>query len=184
LWAKAEECERRAISEGGAISSDDEDAADKLRAKVAKLEAHQERMRAANKLVRRKDVAGLAALVGEAAAHKLMQPDCCGRLGFPDYALKNNNANIRRIRERIAGLEAHQGTTAAEPVRGNGFEIREDIEDNRIAVSFDAKPSREVCELMKRHGFKWSPSRCAWVRMLNGAGRYAAQCVAEALARE
>lgn len=50
--------------------------------------------------------------------------------------------------------------------------MTENKEDNRIWFMFDEKPSRAVCEIMRKYGFKWSPSREAWVRMLNESSRY------------
>jgi hypothetical protein len=37
--------------------------------------------------------------------------------------------------------------------------------------------------LLKRHGFRWSPTAKAWQRHLNGAGRAAARFVLEALSK-
>jgi Domain of unknown function (DUF3560) len=85
---KADELERRAASVGtGGISSDDPAAVVKLRAELAKLEALQERMKSANRCVRRGDRAGLAALgFSEQRIETLFKPDFAGRLGFPDYS--------------------------------------------------------------------------------------------------
>lgn len=62
-------------------------------------------MRAANTAIRKHRAAGsdaqVAALVSlgfaEPIAKELLQPDFAGRIGFADYQLQNNNANIRRI---------------------------------------------------------------------------------------
>ena len=178
---KAGELEARANTVNRAISSDDPDAVDKLREKVAKLKANQERMKAANKLVRKKDTAGLVAMFDEKVAGGLMSPDFCGRLGFPSYALTNNNANIRRIEQRIAELEQAAETEPAEDIEGDGWTLREDTDENRVMFEFDGKPPAETRAMLKSHGFKWSPSRVAWVRMLNNAGRFAAQQVTAAL---
>lgn len=35
--------------------------------------------------------------------------------------------------------------------------------------------------MLKGYGFRWSPTRKAWVRMLNDSGRYAAMRVRERL---
>ncbi|MEX3614688.1 MAG: hypothetical protein VB141_13255 [Burkholderia gladioli] len=44
---------------------------------------------------------------------------------------------------------------------------------------FPGKPDAATRALLKREGFRWSPSRDGqpWVRQLNNAGIYAAQCV-------
>ena len=101
----------RAAMNNHAISSDDPEALIRLREKLAKLEKIQERMKAANAAVRMKDAAkGDAALTAQgfsaAEIAKLRTPDFIGRIGFPPYALANNSAAIRSVRERIAELEA------------------------------------------------------------------------------
>ena len=36
---------------------------------------------------------------------QLREPDFCGRIGYPDYALRNNNANIHRVESRFKSLK-------------------------------------------------------------------------------
>lgn len=183
LAAKASYYEQKAASVGkGGISSDDPEAVQKLQAELEKLERLQDTMKKANALVRKQDREGLAALgFSEARIAQLFTPDFCGRLGFPDYAVTNNSANIRRIKQRIEALQAAPAETT-ERLEGD-VTIREDATENRILLVFPAKPSEQVREILKRSGFKWSPSRGAWVRMLNNAGRSAAQCVMAEIAR-
>jgi hypothetical protein len=179
---KAEHYARRAANVGkGGISSDDPSAIEKLRAQLVTLEATQEHMKVCNKLVKKNDRAGLAALLGsEDAAAKMFTKDFAGRVGFPSYTLTNNNANIRRITERIAALEARSKREDVEEVC-EGYTYREDTEENRVMFSFDRKPPEEVRAVLKSHGFKWSPMRGAWVRQLNNAGINAAKHVKERL---
>ncbi|MCY1358950.1 hypothetical protein D9M69_455000 [compost metagenome] len=47
---------------------------------------------------------------------------------------------------------------------------------------FPGKPDEQTRTLLKSQAFKWSPSRDAWVRQLNNAGRWAAKQVRETLA--
>jgi hypothetical protein len=178
----AGELERRAESIGTAgISSDDPEAIDKLQAKVARLEAMQEKMTQANRAIRAKNDEDLKTLgFDDAQIAKLKEPDFCGRIGFPDYALTNNSANIRRIKQRIEQLE-NAGKAEAKEIRGEGYRIEESPEENRVMFIFDAKPAEAIRQLLKQSGFRWSPTRGAWVRFLNGAGRAAANYVIQKL---
>lgn len=179
---KAAHYEQKAASVGSAgISSDDPDAVAKLKEKLAGLERHQDLMKKANVLVRKQDTAGLVALgYTEAQAAELLQPDFAGRVGFPSYALQNNNANIKRVKERIAQLEATTGRQDVE-VAGNGYTYREDTEENRVQFLFAGKPDPATRELLKSRGFRWAPSLGAWQRQLNAAGLYAAKMVRQTL---
>jgi len=193
-YAEVQEILRKIQSVGmGGIMSDDKNAVAKLTAKLEKLEKHQALMRAANAAVRMKDVEKGDAKLTELGytaeeINQLRTPDFCGRLGYPDYEMKNNNANIRRIKERIAALEKEAQRAAenvdAEPVKGDGYELIENAEIGRIQFVFDGKPDEYTRALLKSNGFRWSPSQGAWQRMLNDNGRYAAQRIIEKLNAE
>jgi hypothetical protein len=176
LAAKAKHYEEKAASVGtGGISSDDPQAVEKLQAELAKLEKLQDTMKKANALVRKQDREGLAALgFSETRISQLFTPDFCGRIGFPDYALTNNGANIRRIKQRI---EALQVPTETKESQEGDVTLREDATENRVMLIFPGKPSDDVRAMLKSAGFKWSPNRGAWVRFFNNAGRAAAQYV-------
>lgn len=190
-YAEVQDIVRKIKSVGmGGIMSDDKNAVAKLAAKLEKLESHQALMKAANAAVRLKDTEkGNAKLhelgFTEDEIKQLRTPDFCGRVGYPDYEMKNNNANIRRIRERIAALEKEAQRAAenadAEPVKGDGYELVENAEIGRIQFVFDDKPDDDTRALLKSYGFRWSPSQGAWQRMLNDNGRYAAQRIIEKL---
>lgn len=186
---KAEYYKRKAAGVGtGGVSSDDPEAVVKLQMKLSGMEHIQRTMKAVNKIIKSKkldDTAKVAAitdagLTTEDRATELLKPDFCGRIGFASYQLTNNNANIRRIKERIETLKR---ATQAEDVHreADGYDYYECTTENRIMFEFDGKPEAEIRTTLKSWGFKWSPSRGTWVRMLNNAGRYAAKQVMEAI---
>lgn len=190
LQEQAAETERRAEVVGtGGISSDDPEAIPKLRAELQAVEAAQERMVAANRVIRahktpEKRTAALLALgFSQLDAEAVLKPDFMGRVGFAGYALQNNNANGRRIKGRIAELEERAlAVDVTEEHPEAGYTYREDVSDNRIQFIFDGRPDSLVRSVLKGSGFKWSPTRGAWIRQLNNAGRYAASRVKEHLA--
>lgn len=178
--AIAQRCREQAASVGRAgISSDDEDAIPKLRERIAHLEKVQAQMVAANRLVRKQDRAGLLKMgLTEQQVETLFTPDFAGRLGFPDYKTKNNNANIRRLKERIVTLERAATRTYKEEDWA-GCTYREDPEENRVSLTFPAKPASAIIAALRAVGFKWSPTRGSWVRMLNNSAIQAARYVRE-----
>lgn len=64
---------------------------------------------------------------------------------------------------------------------GDGYIYREDTDENRTMFIFPGKPNDETRALLKRHAFKWSPSRGAWVRQLTNASIWSAKQVMAAL---
>ena len=50
-----------------------------------------------------------------------------------------------------------------------------------MLIEFDGKPPEEVRRYLKEHGWRWAPSRCAWVRHLNGNGKAYAKLATEKL---
>lgn len=179
-----------AVGTGG-ISSDDPDAIDKLRAQLINLRERQERMKASNRVIRKhagNADAQVVALVSlgyytEEQARDVIKPDYARRIGFPSYALQNNNANMRRIEDRIKELEKAREAVDVEEVC-DGYTYREDVADNRVWFIFGGKPDEATRTILHRWAFKWSPNRPGkpWVRQLTNAGRYAAKMVREELA--
>ncbi len=178
LQKKAEYFRSKAAGVGeGGVSSDDPDGAAKLREQLAKAERMQVAMKAANKVYRSKmtddeKVAAIVALgVPEKAARGGLSPDFCGRIGFPDYALTNNNANIRRLKERITKLDqiAAASSLPDKEYDCGAYTVVACFADNRVRVFFPGKPSEEIRTVLKRSGFRWSPDAGAWQRMLSVA---------------
>ncbi len=159
---------------------------DDIQSNLAAREAKQVRMKAANKLIRSKQsderkVAGLVDLgISAAEAHELLKPDVFGRPGYPDYLLKNNNAEIRRLKQR---LESEQQQVQAAQDSGTEFTfdggtVVLDPDDNRLRLLFDGKPDEDTRAKLKANGFRWAPSQGAWQRQLTeNAKRAAARVV-------
>jgi hypothetical protein len=165
----ADDLERRANSAeiNPSISSDDPDAVAKLREKLAGLEKYQATMKAANAAIRKGDDVALFALVGDQVGAELKKPDFCGRIGFANYQLSNNNAEIRRCKLRIAQLESRATAPAKEPwncATAQGVVVVDEAE-NRVRIRFPFKPSAEVRTSLKQSGFRWAPSEGVWQRM-------------------
>ena len=172
----------------GGVMSDDPAALDKLRAKLKKLEDLQAKMKAANAYYRKhKTLEGCPDLTtGEiqAISAEMKNSWRSNPVPFEAYELTNNNATIKRTRDRVAALEAEAARAAAsgtEDYEGKGYTLRENTDICRIQFIFDGKPGDDVRSLLKSHGFKWSPREGAWQRLLNDNARSAAACIARAI---
>ncbi len=195
MTKQADDLERRAAAaeSNRAISSDDPNAPEKLREKIASLEAKQQRMKDTNKIIAGKPkyqstpekIAALADLlsISEPAAAHLFNPDCMGCIGHAGWELSNNNANIRRLRQRLAEVEAAaarreaSGDAETTETEYDGFTVCEDADMNRVQIIFPGKPDEGTRSVLKSCGFRWAPSVGAWQRQLNANGRWAAQRV-------
>ncbi len=152
------------------IMSGDADAVERLREKIAKAEATQELMKKANAAIRKFAKAGpavqtaelLALGLPEKMARELLKPDCLRRIGFPDFELKNNNANIRRMKARLEIVSAAKVTPMAEAAGEDGIRVEDCPSENRIRIFFPGKPASEVRADLKANGFRWAPSLGCW----------------------
>lgn len=181
------------------ISADDPNKIIKLRVKMAQLDKLQRTMVAANKIVRSKrkaysqdeKIADLVALgLTEKQAHELFVPDYGSRIGFPSYALSNNSAEIRRLRDRIAielsniaAVAQAQDKTYRLP-DGMEVELVWDAGNNRVRFCFDGKPDADVRGVVKSNGFNWSRYNSAWQRKITANARYAVRQVIRELEME
>ena len=164
----------------GAISSDDPEAVDKLRDKLAGIERDRARMVQANRAVRSQSPREALAALGfsESLIEKALTPDPMGHVGFPPYALQNAGAEAARLRTRIRTLEERAKKPVPDPVVGDGVRIEE--ADNRVRVIFNAKPDEATRSELKRAGFRWSPTVGAWQRHASSAAWYEAKRVVRA----
>jgi len=147
------------------VFSDDPDAIEQLEAKIEKAEQQQERMKAVNSIVRSKPknelteekITKLVRLgQSEVAARAVFEPDFAGRIGIPSYALQNNNANIRRMKERVKDITHRQKKTAAAENSPNGVTVERRTEHNWAIVTFAEKPERDILNTLRNAGYRWS----------------------------
>lgn len=182
---RARQLEERAAAVGtGGISSDDPDAIAKLRAQLLQAEQLHERMKQINAQYRRGGWEAIEGLTPEERARHEQTMRLCPweKSPIPSYALTNNGANIRRIQGRIAELEAAAARPAAPPQTFAGFQLIDDVDDNRIVFRFDARTPKAVYQLLRSHAFLWSPSRGAFVRKATGNARATADYIAPKIA--
>jgi hypothetical protein len=151
------------------IMAGDVDAIDRLAVKLSHLEADQERMKKANAAIRKYAKQGQEAQIialaelgfSREASEGLLNPPHWRGVGFASYSLTNNNANIRRTRERLEQLERN----AAKPiqtVQAEGVRIEQDPPANRVRLYFDEKPDYSTRDKLKAGGFRCAPSTGAW----------------------
>lgn len=165
------------------ISADDLDAIEQLQVKIDKAEKRQELMKAVNKIAKSKKsdddkIAELGKLeVSEKTARKMLAE----RFTFQPYELTNNNANIRRMKERVQQLQQERSKTPAGDTVINGVTVSENTDLNRLQLFFPGKPSVEIRDRLKARGFHWSPREGAWQRQLNDVARQVARQMLEAL---
>lgn len=158
----------RSVGTGG-ISGDDPNAREKIEKKIESLEALQNTMKAVNAYYRKhKTLDGCPDITPE-QAHKIaadMERDWrSDPRPFEAYHLQNNNAEIHRLRERLAEMDA----MSANPETGWAFDggtVEICREDNRVRIFHDCKPDASTIAELKSHGFKWSPKASAWQRQL------------------
>jgi hypothetical protein len=153
-----------AAEENQAISSDDPNAIERLREKLAGLGAQRDRYKAASKALRTKDPQTALIAVGfseEGAVRLLKSLD--GETKIPSYLLSNLGADIRRVRQRIQQLEEQATALPHEPVSVGAATVSE--EDNRVRISFPGRQPDAVCSLLRQRGFIWARSAQAWQRM-------------------
>lgn len=159
--------------------------AEVMKDKLLKAEETQERMKDTNKILRSKKLSDedkIQTVIGkygypEKFVYDLMHPDW-GKPGFASYQLTNNNANIRRMRERVAELQKKEDTPTTE-IKFNGGTIIDNCEDDRVQIDFDAKPDDAMRAKLKGSGWRWAPSVMMWQRKRTNDAMYSAKEILE-----
>lgn len=171
------------------IKSGDADALEKLQQKVEKLEAWQAEMKEANAYYRKhKSLKGYKDFSDERAEEldKAIS-ETWYQKPFAPFELTNNNAKIKSAKARIAQIERlkKEAADTAEQHEADDtkdlYKVVENAEIMRLQVIFDGKPNAYARSIMKRNGFRWSPSNSAWQRQLTQNAKYALKRVQEEL---
>lgn len=170
LEEKAEYYEEKAeaAASNDAIYSGDDDAVERLRAKIKNLEETQERMKTVNKIIRNKKLTQAEKLEQIEAlgievpdAEKLLVPGFTGFVGFAPFELSNNNAVLHNARKRLRWVEAIKNRPVTVYMVGE-IKVVENTPENRLQLYFNGVPEKEVRSLLKAKGFRWAPTLQCW----------------------
>lgn len=192
LTREADKLERRAevAESNAAISSDDPEAVTQLKIKLEDLQAQHARWQALNKLARGfrcswQDTPEARAAAVSALVEKLKTIPATGSEAKlivdhgrpPSFMVTNLSGNIRRIKARIAELEARAEKPAREPLVLGDVTI--DERDNRTRIHFPGKPAASVIADLKSNGFRWCRSDSCWQRMASAHAVHLAKAIVE-----
>lgn len=172
LGKKAERQEERAAGarDNKAISGDDPEAVQKIKAKLEALTKAQEHDKAANSYYRKhktmKGFPGLPDADADRIDAELAQQDASPYSSgkhppVPSWVLSNRNAEITRLKKRLAQLQAVDNMDHTE-IDFDGGQIVTSEDINRVQILFDEKPDEETRHKLKSYGFRWSPREGAW----------------------
>ena len=139
---------------------------EKAKISLEKAEKLQDIMKKANAIIRSgKDVTNKLVEIGlsQDQAEKIQKPDFANRIGFAQYSLTNNNATIKRLKDRVNQLESKQNAAKAGEERYlfDGGSVEVNYSADRVQILFDSIPSAEKRTELKKTGWKWSPTNSA-----------------------
>lgn len=141
-----------------------------LKKKLLNAQRSQEVMKEANAILRKNipkedKVKAIMEKTGmaEPSVLRLFEPDYAKRIGYPQFELTNNLANIHRMEQRVKEMEKKEATPS-EDIPFEGGTISDNAEQDRVQINFDKKPEPAMIEKLKSEGWRWSPSNSAWQR--------------------
>lgn len=154
------------------------DEIERLQNKIDTLTEMQEKMKAANAIIRKKiaDVEKVDDLqdlgfTEKQAVQLLEVPKYGYSNGFPSWKLSNNNAVIRSTTERMNRLiKIANSEDKSYDIEGGTIELCNSEE--RVRIIFDERPDREMIDKLKHGGFHWSPSNGAWQRQITADAKW------------
>lgn len=173
-----------AIPSGGVARLDaQQDPADLVAARLAKLEAVRERMRKVNTLVRNRNAKGLKRLgYADSKQARLLQPDSENRCAFhTHYNLRTNYQQIVALRRMARALKSMDRIDVS--IDQGGYLHREDASAELISFRLTAKPHKALRALLRRAGFLLRPARNTYERVLDCAGIAAASALRDQLSK-
>lgn len=158
------------------ISSDDPQALEKLTAKLEQCQQDQERMKSINAYYRKNGTMcgypGMTAEQTDKIDYSVATSHSWDKRPYPSYLLTNNNAEIRRLKQRIEQISRNKEVGFV-GWKFDGGEAVVNTDNNRLQLLFDEKPGAEQRKILKQNGFHWSPTEQAWQRQLTDNAIYA-----------
>lgn len=165
------------ILNNNTIYSNDDLVLEKLQNKIADLEEVQDLMKKVNAYYRKNKTLDGCELLPANEIEKIknnMQFHSWYDAPFAPFELTNNNANIKRLKGRVAEItrlkERASESQDNKYETPDGVTVVENAEIMRLQILFDDIPTAEVRDLLKKNGFKWSPKNSAWQRQLTQNG--------------
>jgi hypothetical protein len=140
------------------IFSDDSDATEKVKERIAANEAKRDHMKKVNVLYRKADREGLKALgldydtlkVGVDAGYSWE------RAPYVAYELTNLGARIRDDKKRLGHIAVLSDRRAKAEASEAGVTIEKSSDGSYCSVTFAEKPARSVLNDLRAAGFHWS----------------------------
>lgn len=139
------------------IFSDDNNAVEALEQRIAEHEATRERMKTVNKLYRKGDATGLAALGLDLEALKLKLAQAgpyWGSAPHLPYEMSNLGGRITADRKRLEAVKQRQKRVIAAETAPGGIALQQ-CQNGYVRVTFAEKPSREILNALRGAGFFW-----------------------------
>lgn len=138
-----------------AIFSDDTDATEALKERIAANEAKREQMKKVNAMYRKGDVEGLRS-VGldlEKLREKLKTAYSWCQQPYPAYELQNLGQRISGDKKRLEFIKKQNETRAQAEAAPNGVILKQYGE--WCSVTFAEKPDRSILDALCGAGFRW-----------------------------
>lgn len=107
------------------------------------------------------------------------------RQGFAPYELTSINNRIKTLQAKVDAMKKADeinNSLGGEDMVLAGVSIILNKEADRIQLDFPSKPSRDVIAILKKNGWKWSPSNQVWQRQLTENAMRNARTMVEAYA--
>lgn len=144
------------------ILSGDEDAVTELERRIQAVTARQEQCKQVNQILRGKAALAakydaITALYGKEAAYEATRPGRTGRLGYPPAVMGSIAAELRRLKARLAQVQAAKATPDTY-VPGDLGELWDLPAENRIRLRLKTKADRATVKRLKAAGFRYAPS--------------------------
>lgn len=145
------------------------DAIAQLEKKVAKLEAWQQFMKDANKVIRNakltedEKVDALLAMDDDLTEKTVREfinnkPYASSKPGFASFSLTNNNARLNAAKEQLAKAMKLATQVTTETMIGD-VRMVNNVEEDRLQLFFPKRTSKELYKELTSHGFRFTPSK-------------------------